>query len=295
MNLKFFFLLFILFFPQILIAYPKITSLSNKDFMFKQFTNDVESNSRLLNSSSKVFLEFYEYTANKNDNIFSIAARCCLRQETIATINSIPNTQFSLEGKTIIIPTANGIFIPQENLSTKLEFLLSSEFASELETAPKVMGKNQYYYFLNGKKLSPSTRTFFVSPSFILPLEQHILTSNYGMRKSPVSGKWKFHHGIDMAAPKGSKVYAVAQGTVQNILTLDNIYGNCIIIDHGSGNTSLYAHLDSIQVQKGQNIPQGYIIGTVGTTGLSTGPHLHFELNEKGSETNPANLLPLKE
>ena len=102
------------------------------------------------------------------------------------------------------------------------------------------------------------------------------VTSNYGWRMNPVTTIWSFHSGIDLGAPFGTPVLAAKSGRVDFAGWGDG-YGNLIELDHGSTGTR-YAHLDSIYVYQGQNVAQGQQIGLVGSTGRSTGPHLHFEI-----------------
>lgn len=122
------------------------------------------------------------------------------------------------------------------------------------------------------------------SGDFLNPLEggDWTLTCKIGMRTHPVTGeKNSFHRGIDLAAPKGTKTYASRAGKIIRA-NLESVkassYGNYVIIDHGDGYTSLYAHLNTVTVKEGDDVKQGQLVGTVGSTGRSTGPHLHFEI-----------------
>ncbi|MGI6488899.1 MAG: peptidoglycan DD-metalloendopeptidase family protein [Syntrophomonadaceae bacterium] len=112
------------------------------------------------------------------------------------------------------------------------------------------------------------------------------ITSDYGMRYHPILKKHKLHTGMDIGAGKGSKVVAADGGTVLKTGGMGG-YGNTIIIDHGGGISTLYAHLSKISVSPGQKVERGGKIGEVGSTGWSTGPHLHFEVRESGNPVNP--------
>ena len=118
-------------------------------------------------------------------------------------------------------------------------------------------------------------------------------SSGFGMRVHPVTGKWTFHRGLDMAAPAGEIIYASREGTVIKAESYGT-YGNCVIIDHGDGYTSLYAHMSAIGVKKDDIVKQGAPIGKVGSTGRSTGPHLHFEIayNAPGHTSAKAGVYP---
>lgn len=113
------------------------------------------------------------------------------------------------------------------------------------------------------------------------------LASGYGTRIDPIYGTARFHAGMDFAANIGTPVYATANGTV-TLADWKQGYGKCIIIDHGYGYETLYAHLNEYKVRVGQKVVRGENIGEVGNTGKSTGPHLHYEVHVKGQPDNPA-------
>lgn len=112
------------------------------------------------------------------------------------------------------------------------------------------------------------------------------VTSGFGYRTHPLLRYRRMHSGIDIGAPSGSPVYAAADGEVY-FASWRGGYGQCIILLHGSGMQTLYGHLSSIHVSSGQRVRRGQRIGAVGSTGLSTGPHLHFELRRNGVPVNP--------
>lgn len=113
--------------------------------------------------------------------------------------------------------------------------------------------------------------------------------SGYGTRIDPIYKMVKFHAGMDFSANVGTPVYATGNGTVQKA-GWEGQYGNCIIINHGFGYVTRYAHLSKIHVRAGQKVVRGETIGAVGSTGKSTGPHLHYEVHLKGKIQNPVNF-----
>jgi len=116
------------------------------------------------------------------------------------------------------------------------------------------------------------------------------ITSGFGSRFHPILKRRRLHAGIDFGGGYGAPVYAAAEGTVISASTLGG-YGNTIIIDHGSGMSTVYAHLSKIHVRSGSRVRRGQKIGAIGSTGLSTGPHLHFEIRRNGKAINPASYL----
>ncbi len=124
---------------------------------------------------------------------------------------------------------------------------------------------------------------------FIRPVSGRI-TSGFGMRFHPILKVNRLHAGIDFGAPTGTPIKAAAAGTVISATHMRG-YGNTVILDHGGGYTTVYAHCSRIYVSKGMKVAQGQRIAAVGSTGLSTGPHLHFEIRLKGKPINPASML----
>ncbi len=128
------------------------------------------------------------------------------------------------------------------------------------------------------------------SHGFQWPLSAPI-TSGYGYRVHPIHGTRRLHKGIDLAAGSGSAIAASKGGTVISAGWLGG-YGNAVVISHGNGLTTLYAHQSKIAVTVGQGVGRGEVIGYVGSTGQSTGPHLHFEIRSNGAPVNPRPYLP---
>lgn len=130
------------------------------------------------------------------------------------------------------------------------------------------------------------------SAGFVSPLKNYTVTSNYGPRSSPTSGKPDFHDGLDMAQPTGTPIMAAKAGEV--VVSQDDSggYGKWVEIRHADGGRTRYAHMSARGVQKGQKVEAGQEIGKVGSTGNSTGPHLHFEvLKPDGSRVDPKTVL----
>ena len=112
--------------------------------------------------------------------------------------------------------------------------------------------------------------------------------SGYGRRVDPIYGTVKFHEGMDFSANIGTEVYATGDGTVVSV-GWESGYGKTIVIDHGFGYVTRYAHLQDYRTRKGKKVVRGEVIGEVGNTGKSTGPHLHYEVHVKGQVVNPVN------
>ncbi|MCU0455581.1 MAG: M23 family metallopeptidase [Bacteroidales bacterium] len=126
----------------------------------------------------------------------------------------------------------------------------------------------------------------------IMPLSNEDLTrtaSGFGLRIHPIYKIIRFHAGMDFTAPTGSEVYATGNGVIEAVTPAQRGLGKHIIIDHGFGYKSVYAHLDNFNVRKGQRVERGDIIGFVGNTGTSVAPHLHYEIKLNGKNVDPVN------
>ena len=272
---------------------PRIPRLSSRDDVFKQYGIDVEENYKRSAAGKAKHVQFYAYTPTTDDTLFTVAAACSIPYETIATVNGIANIGDMAAGKTIILPTDAGLFVP-ETPESSIEILIEKKYFPVMENLSKewysINGRR--FYFLHGERFGSTERAYFLDADFKMPLDASWLSSAYGMRMSPLSGEMRFHRGIDLAAPEGARVYSCKSGSVVRCTKGDPIYGNYVVLKHDKGMTSIYAHLSDVFVRKGDIVIGRTPIGLVGKTGAATGPHLHFEIRINGVSTDPRGLLP---
>ncbi len=143
-------------------------------------------------------------------------------------------------------------------------------------------------------KLASEKKEMLASIPSIQPIPNDDLervASGFGHRIHPIYKTTRFHDGIDFTAPHGTPIYATGKGKVVTKEYSKSGYGNQLVIDHGYGYKTEYAHLQSFEIKKGQNVERGELIGTVGSSGLSTGPHLHYEVRKDGNAINPINFF----
>ena len=290
-------------------ALPIIERLDTRDLIFKQYLQDVESSRRALFSRQgnlpdrekaealTASMTIYGYVTKGDDELLGIAARCNIPYDTLASLNRISHGEDMAAGKLLLLPSIPGIFIPEKPATDleKLLFTTRMETGSESEPEGVILsiprdGKTELFRFIPGDNFTATERVFFLNRGFHYPLEHFTVTSFYGPRTNPVTGKYGMHAGLDLAAPEGSEVYAVKDGTVIGT-GVDPILGNYILISHENNWVSCYGHLSSINVSLHAEVQSGSLIGRVGTTGQSTGPHLHFELKQNGQSRDPAKLL----
>jgi murein DD-endopeptidase MepM/ murein hydrolase activator NlpD len=160
--------------------------------------------------------------------------------------------------------------------------VLSAEFESAGQKHQAMWfqepGQKGGYYRPNGESL--------VRPYLSSPVEFSRVSSGFSMRLHPILNSWRQHNGTDFAAPTGTAVRAVGDGTV-DFAGQQSGYGNIVVIQHRNNQQTVYAHLSRIDVRGGQTVSQGQFIGAVGSTGWATGPHLHFEFRVAGAFVDP--------
>jgi murein DD-endopeptidase MepM/ murein hydrolase activator NlpD len=149
---------------------------------------------------------------------------------------------------------------------------------------------NQEGSYKEIEKMIKNKEKLLASTPAIQPLSNrdlNRLSSGFGYRIDPVYKTVKFHPGLDFSAPQGTPIYATAEGTVQTAGNLGNGYGNHIVIQHGYSYSTLYGHMSRIKAKRGQRVKRGEVIGYVGSTGKSTGSHLHYEVFKGKKRLDP--------
>jgi len=142
-------------------------------------------------------------------------------------------------------------------------------------------------------KLAKNKNLMMASIPAVMPISNKklkMIASGYGYRIDPLYKTTKMHAGMDFSAPMGTPIYATGNGTVQSAEFDRGGYGNCVVINHGYGYQTLYGHMSRIAARAGQKVNRGDVIGYLGSTGKSTGPHIHYEVIKNGSKINPINF-----
>ena len=273
-------------------AYPQLGSLGQDDIIYMQQQEQLAQSYAAI-QGGKVLpdLVVYSYVVRSAVDIFSLAARLNLPYETIATMNRMDRSRSFLPGERILVSSAPGIFAPLSP-GSDLDLLLSyrPKDRSQLVSL-NAGGKTRGLRFYPGARFSPEERALFLGLLFRFPLPMGILTSNFGLRESPITHHMSYHSGIDLAAPTGTDVYAAREGRVSDTGT-NTVLGQYIVITHDGNWSTVYGHLSARRVQLNERVESGMIIGNVGSTGESTGPHLHFEVRSRGEARDPEPLIP---
>jgi murein DD-endopeptidase MepM/ murein hydrolase activator NlpD len=174
-------------------------------------------------------------------------------------------------------------------IPTDARAITLAELQAELDRSAKsVEQRADYMNVIESELMSGTVRRALLPQN--TPVSEGFVGSSFGMRTDPFTGQYAMHAGIDFAAPVGTAIFAAAGGVVVSA-EMHPAYGNTVEIDHGNDLRTLYAHASRIDVKPGDLVKRGQRIGSVGTTGRSTGPHLHFEVHHKGVPQNPAKFL----
>ena len=236
-----------------------------------------------------------EYRVRPGDTISEIAVRYGLDAGTILSMNPIDDVRRLLPGTLLSIPDRDGLFHavqPGESLSS-----ISGAYrvpiyaildANNLATDVLKVGDT---LFIPGARMPAEEYLLAIGELLSWPVRSFRFTSGFGMRVDPITRQWRMHNGIDLANATGTPVLAARGGRVVHTEPNSGTYGNLIIIDHGSGVRTLYAHLNSIAVNTSQWVSTGQLIGRMGNTGRSTGPHLHFSVIRNGRWEDPLRHL----
>lgn len=275
--------------------YPVIRHLDISDIVFRQLQEDISSYYVAIQTGkTPPPLLFYSYTAKKGENLFGLAARLNVPYDSIATLNGISHQETFTSDTPLLVANIPGIFVPARP-ATELEYLMASWRSEAIGQGTPVTiirgAKQKSFHFYPGQRFHPVERAFFLGILFQFPLPKGVITSPFGMRMDPFTHQESFHSGIDIGAPYGTEVFAARGGYVAKIGD-DREYGNYILLQHQGGYQTLYGHLSAVLVQLNQQVASGMIIGKVGSTGMSTGPHLHFEIRRNGRPEDPLPLLP---
>ncbi|MDF1568530.1 MAG: M23 family metallopeptidase [Spirochaetaceae bacterium] len=270
--------------------YPLIRyTMSSRDPLYSQQQQDVEA---WYSSGQGAFgLNIYSYVPRATEDIFAVAAAFNLPYDALATLNGWDSPGLLTPGRQILIPNMPGLFVPTEPSgpweSDLSDHQRSSEPIAVLVGMPT--GATKSYEFFPGEKFTSDERIRFLGHVFSAPLQNSRISSNFGYRTNPFRGGLSFHPGVDLKADVGTEVYAARGGTVEKIGSLE-LYGLFVILRHDGQYQTVYAHLDEFLVREGQTVGAGDRIALSGNTGISTGPHLHFEIRKDGIPADPSTL-----
>lgn len=244
---------------------PTVENLTEENTRLKK---DLKSQYEMFNQRVNYTLDVMNAIQERDSNIYRV-----IMQMDSVNPSMIISPKLRAERARIISKTGD---------SRLLEALMNQLDSLDL------MLLRQSFSFSDLVKAAQINRDKIAHTPAVLPIHirDYTVSSGYGKRIDPIYDVPKFHAGLDFAADVGTPVYATADGVVE-VADNHNEYGNHVDIDHGYDYMSRYAHLSKIMVKPGQKIKRGDLVGLVGSTGKSTGPHLHYEVRFKGEPQNP--------
>ena len=233
------------------------------------------------------------YRVRPGDSLSAIAQRFGLRVDTVISFNDIRRARNLMAGMELRIPNADGLAHVVRRgdslgaVATRYGISLNSLLDwNNLESAVIRPGET---LFIPGSALSATERDTVLGRLFIYPTRGSI-SSRFGDRVSPFTGLREHHNGLDIAGREGTAVSSAMAGRVA-MVGVNPVYGRYVIVQHADGFQTLYAHLQRIDASKAARVAQGQQIGTMGNTGYSTGPHLHFTIFKNHVPVDPLRYL----
>ncbi len=269
------------------------TQVSAADDKVLSVTEDLEN----TEISKDLPLSYTAYRVRQGDMIGYIADSFGVTQDTLISVNNIKQTRLIQIGQYLKIPNMPGILYTTKT-SKETPSTIAQKYNVDAQrvafvnhTTTDASLKSGTTLFVPGAEMDWVTRQEINGDLFKKPLRcRYRISSWFGWRTSPFdSSRRSYHGGIDMACATGNYIYPAMAGKVTTA-GWSNVYGNYVIVTHHSGYKTLYGHMSAILTTKGSYVTTDSRIGRVGSTGLSTGPHLHFTVYKNGKSVNPANL-----
>ncbi|MDR1637652.1 MAG: M23 family metallopeptidase [Treponema sp.] len=233
------------------------------------------------------------YRVRRGDTVSGIAADRHISIDAIIASNGIANVKRLREGETLRLPNMDGIpyTVKKGDSVTKISGAMGVPMeaildANDIQDDTIAQGT---VLFIPGARMKREELKLAMGDLFVYPIRGR-LTSSFGWRNDPISGVRRHHAAIDLAAPMGTPIKAAQDGKV-SVVGVNLTYGRFVILEHGGGYQTMYAHMSVVSVKQGTSVIQGSKIGEVGSTGYSTGPHLHFAVYKNGKAVNPLEFL----
>lgn len=276
---------------------PVVFELEGRGGMPDEAENVPGKPDNILGETSKTQVLLYtSYNIEQGDTIGKLALKFARNEDSLLSVNRITNDRSVQVNKPVRIPNQDGILHtvkPGDTLDSIVQKYQKYKVTKEsIQTANELFSDTlrvKTELFIPGAELDSAARQEITGIFFLWPVRGYI-TSQYGYRSSPFAGGRQFHSGLDIGVPTGTPIRAAMSGQVTTA-GYSNSYGYYVVISHHAGYRTLYAHMSVIRTKPGAYVGAGEHIGDAGSTGLSTGPHLHFTVYKGGVTVNPRAFL----
>jgi len=271
---------------------PCIQDVDTRDFFYSQYLDDEaqESVTGPKGGPSMTPLKLFTYRIGKNDSLSRIARKMGVSLSSLISVNRLNDAHMLRIGQELVIPNQKGIYYKVRRrdsvgkLAKKYEVSIDSIRLANGLVRDKINKGEEL--FIPGGKLSSWQMEKALGLIFRRPVAGGRISSGFGYRRNPFTYRHQFHPGIDIALPYWTRIRAIKSGRVL-FSGWRGGYGKLVVVRHSRGYSSRYGHMIRYVVRKGQWVRRGQLLGYVGSTGFSTGPHLHFELRRWGKLLNP--------
>ncbi|PTY40041.1 M23 family metallopeptidase [Brachyspira hampsonii] len=276
---------------------PTVTSAVTLENATDIFYNYITSDNTLVGDGT-IGMKYDEYIIEEGDNLTVISKKIGVNLDTLVSVNKMSNANRLRPGQKIVIPNRNGLLYTMkknetiEDVAERYDVSLSRILNLNKISSPSSIEEGDDI-FLPGAKYTLDERIDKFGQMFSIPTTITRISSVFGYRVHPITGVRTKHMGVDIPGRLNTPVYAARKGKVI-FAGYSGGYGNLVIVRHDKGYTTYYAHLNSITTRSGATVGVGVMIGRMGSTGRSTGSHLHFEVRRNGVALNPADFIPIK-
>ncbi|MBW5409099.1 M23 family metallopeptidase [Brachyspira hampsonii] len=276
---------------------PTVTSAATLENATDIFYNYITSDNTLVGDGT-IGMKYDEYIIEEGDNLTVISRKIGANLDTLVSVNKISNANRLRPGQKIVIPNRNGLLYTikkdesLEDIAERYDVSLNRVLSFNKISNPNDIKVGEDI-FLPGAKYTLDERIDKFGQMFSLPTTITRISSVFGYRVHPITGVRTKHMGVDIPGRLNTPVYAARKGKVI-FAGYSGGYGNLVIVRHDKGYTTYYGHLNSITTRAGATVGVGVMIGRMGSTGRSTGSHLHFEVRRNGVALNPADFIPIK-
>jgi len=284
--------------------YPEMRALTRDDPLYVQlqaelddwYRQSVDRPGQPAVRAVPSFLAIFSYRRRAGEDLFSLNARLNLPYDTLVTLNGTASRP-EFDGLVrVLVPTRPGLFVSDPPATALEDMMLASREARGVPRERIVVQRGDRkaaLWFFPGESFNAVERAYFLQILYDFPIVRGKITSRFGSRADPFTGDPSFHSGIGIGAPEGTAVHAARDGSVAEVGT-NPVLGTYVVVTHPGGWQTVYGHLSSVAVSAGAKVALGAVLGSVGSTGKATGPHLHFEVRRKGSAVDPFPLLAAK-